>query len=286
MNEVVDQWRWTYEYLETEAGAKLYFPRYEFELDSSQSFRNAFELVLGADYAYDVRRVGNAPAEMARERVRFLVVEDSIPALNDKVDAIKAFQRTSGRCKLWSVQAAESGAPTRRWAYVRPENVFEMRAQPGQLLHVPMALEFTRLSDWYASSPTVVTVSGITTTSHTFDVTNPGNLPAKLMVVQVQSNGATGFNAPKLENLTNGYSIQSARVASSTNDEVRIDTGRRALEYSSNGGVSYVSDYANRIIGNNQVLWMMLAPGVNSMRLTNAATPNCNLVMTFSAPFA
>jgi hypothetical protein len=69
-------------------------------------------------------------------------------------------------------------------------------------------------------------------------------------------------------NLTNGYQVKSNRTGTSSNDRVRFDAGKPAVDYSANGGSTWTGDYANFVRKAGQVQFMVLEPGENSLQFT------------------
>lgn len=129
------------------------------------------------------------------------------------------------------------------------------------------------------------------------DIAIPAGVSIDVWSAQVElGSSATAYNAypsptthftnPKLENLTNGYIVGSLRDSASANDEVRIDTEKKSIEYSVNDGLSYSNDFANRVIGSRQAEWMKLQPGANNMRVTCDGEINFDLSFEWYAPYA
>jgi hypothetical protein len=93
-------------------------------------------------------------------------------------------------------------------------------------------------------------------------------------------------NDPVLENLTNGWSISTTRDLTATTQRLRIDSARLAIEYSTNSGGSWASDWALASLGTMQAGMMRLEPGNNSMRITMGGSPNVTIAWTFYARYA
>lgn len=257
------------------------FPTSNIEQETSQALRIATTPIVGADYGVDLLGNLSAPLDMARERLRATWFEgDGGSALDTDRDELGSKLRRIGRGKLWSVGADA----TERWAWARAASMPGITVTSKTLFTLPVVIEFVRLSDWYAATQTVTT-EVTTATPHSFTVTTAGNVPVLNAIIQLQSSSAAGFTNPTLINLTTGETIASTRDAASVNDELRLDCGRFAAEYSTNNGAAYADDYALVTLGDKQVGFFTLQSGDNSLQYQDGGTPNFSIVISWYDPF-
>lgn len=276
---VADQLRYAEKFISGD-GVTVTFPLNQYEYQSEQDYRVNDQEVVGADYAFDFAGTAEWAKNVAVESVRFLLVKATPLVLSGSFDAIVAGCRNGGLGALWTVDAAGN----RRWAWAK------LDSRPGYVSsvelwqHTAVTLRFRRYSDWMAENAVSVQAT-ITTTSQSFTVTNDGNAPVENMVILFEPLNATGFNQPKIENLMNGAIVGTTRVAGATTQRARFDTERYLLQWSTNSGASYADDYGNIVLGTKQVAFMRLEPGANTIRVTNLATPNMRVTITFSPTF-
>ncbi len=272
--------RWAEKFESIDATLTYTFPLNQYEWQSEQGLRVAYGHGVGADYAHDFAGISLAPKSVGIEVVRFMMTGYASPAAFDTAfDAMLGQLMRIGQGKLFT----NDSAGTRRWCYAR------LTARPSitiaglSWLAQPVALHFTRLSDWFGASATTGSRT-VTVSPDTFTINNPGNAPAKFIVFRLRANAAAGFTNPALANLTNGYSFSTTRDSASADSEIKVDTELASVEFSTDNGVSYADDYALFSLGATQVGFMQLEPGNNSMRVTCDGTPNFDLEWSFYAP--
>lgn len=266
-------WKLT-DFESTDGSRRLVFSRYSHEWESRQQLRTVEAAALGADYAVDLLGTLPAPKGVGEERVRFLLVGDGPAALADALDQLRSTAYGIGTGRLWQ----ERADGLKRWAWARLSNMPEITLGGVHRRHAPVALRFTRLSDWFAADETVVTVRTSTATT-SIPLTNPGATVARGITFELRSHGAGGFNQPSLTNDLTAETWQSTRVAANANALLRVDAGRMAVEYSTNLGGTWTDDYANFSTGPLQVGFLRLVPGGQSLTLTGA--PNATLTVRF-----
>ena len=270
------------EKFEDRTGALSYtFPMQMYEWESQQPLLLPSSPVVGASYSYDHYNYSVAPKGDAQETVRFVNLRSSPSVLETDLDTLRAVMYRAGRGKLFTIDS--TGA--RRWCWARVSDMPNFAFTPGIFRHLPVAIVFKRMSDWYSVTQTSVTSALITLSGTTFIVTNAGNAVVRNAVVSLLSKNATGFTNPVLLNQTNGYQVSSTRDGTSINDILKIDAGAASITYSSNNGATYADDYALATIGASQVGLMNLEPGDNQFKYTDGATPNLQVKVEFYPAF-
>jgi len=272
--------RWLEQFASVDGLASYAFPVDDFEYEPAQAFRRAEAPAVGADYPVDLLGAAPWPKAVAEEAVRFTIWGATAADADAQFDACVATLREIGLGKLWAVDAV--GA--RRWAWAK------LLARPSYLVdvngyfNVPVALRFARFSDWFAEAATAGSTA-ISATPHAFTITNPGNAPARAVVLRFRANGPAGFTNPSLVNLTNGYAFASSRDAVSADSELKLDTERGQALWSDTNGATYADDYALVTLGPTQVGLMQLEPGTNAFQYSDAGSPNLTLEWSFYAPY-
>lgn len=270
------------EKFEDRTGALSYtFPLQMYQWESQQGLALPSSAVVGASYSYDHYNYSVAPKMDALETVRFVNLRSSASALETDLDSLRAVMYRAGRGKLFTIDSAGN----RRWCWARVSDMPAFTFSPGQFRHLPVAISFKRMSDWYDTTQTSVTSALITVSGTTFTVTNSGNAVVKNAIISLLSKNATGFTNPVLLNQTNGYQVSSTRDGTSINDILKIDAGAASIQYSSNNGATYADDYALATIGAAQVGLMNLEPGSNQFKYTDGATPNLQVKVEFYPAF-
>lgn len=185
--------------------------------------------------------------------------------LDTALDHLKQYTLAAGETKLWGLR--RDG--TVRWAWAKCTSV-KAPEKYGNKLVIPVEVEFSlREGLWYAETESTLALHS-ETLPYTFTLTNNGNHPA--MVKAVLSNGdVSSLTQPKLENLTNGQSWTYDR-AGATDDvqlmhTVTVDAAAESVLDTPLGGPA-TEAYANLVLGANQVVFMQLGPGANSMRFS------------------
>lgn len=257
------------------------FPARGYAWQSDPGTDAVLERVAGAAYAFDHGSAAEVVPGPSSERVAFGILGSSESDAEAKLSELISKCRRVGRG--WLYRQDSTGVERR--ALARLSAIPRFTRAAGSQLWVPVVLEFQRLSDWQSVVPT--TGSQVVASSPTnFSITNPGDLPCYAVVFRLRSNGTTTV-APKIENLTNGWWLQSARTMSSANDEVRVDSGLWLWQWSTNDGASYSADWGNATIGASQRGIMRLEPGNNSMRATvTSGTPAFTVEWEFFARYA
>lgn len=265
------------EKFENVAGDLSYtFPLNMYEWIPRQQLRTSYGEVIGASYGHDFLGFQAAPKVNGRESIRFLLVATDVATIDTTLDTMRSTLYRIGKGKLFSLGADG----TRRWAYGRLSSMPDIRYSSTTKLIVPVALEFDRLSDWYATTAQTGTVA-VNANPKLFTITNPGNVTARNLVVRLRSNGATGFTNPSLVNLTNGQVLSSTRDAVDVNSEWKFDNGLMQVLYSANDGVDYSNDYDLVTLGSAQACLMELEPGDNDFEYDDGGTPDSSLEWSF-----
>lgn len=256
------------------------FPIELYEWQSKQELRTAFAPIVGADYAVDLLGGDPAGKQPGSESLTFDVGEDSEGAVNALIDSLKADCYRIGSGKLWTTDAAGN----RRWAWARATGMPGYAVNINNELVVPVALEFTRLSDWFGETLQTHTEE-IVSTPHPFNLTTQGNAPVQAVVIRFRSESNTGYTNPKLRNKTNGESFQVMRAAASDWQEIRIDTGRWACEVSDDDGLTYSDALADLAIADRQFNILTLAEGLNQMEFIDEGLPDLTLEISWYETF-
>lgn len=258
------------------------FSDVEYEFEEEQEVRAPVFAAAGANGAFDGLRSGLAPVELKRIRMRAVNQATSPATLDTAVDAMRAAFRRIGRGKLWMTMADGS----LRWTWARAQVVPFRRFQIPDFHTQEYRVEWLADPDWYDDTVTTV-IEAVTADAETWVVANPGNIDARLMTIRLRSSSAAGFTNPIITNQTTGDVLATLRDAASANDEVRYDTERGAVEYSTNDGGAYADDFAQYVLPTIQVpVSFRLAPGANTLRYNGGGTPNLSVETAFYAPYA
>lgn len=248
------------------------------EWDTQQEVIAPRSQVVGASYAIDQLGRSTGIKAVGTEVARFEIVADSIADLNEEHDDIRARAFRNGRGKLWSI----SGEDDRRWCWARARSMPELRLGFLNITWMPVVLTFDRLSDWYAESVTIHEEEDIDASPHDFNVVNSGSATVRNAIIEFRSKGVNGFQALTLSSLSTGDEFSSTRAAQGSNSILRVDCGRRTVEYSNDGGATWTADYGNFSYGSKQVDIMRLEPGTNLLRYEQGTgTPNLDIVVSF-----
>ena len=252
------------EKFENSAGSVSYtFPADNYVYRVDQPFRSSLEVISGADYAVDYAGSLPWPKAIAVERVTGMIWGASGAGADTEFDTMCQKLINTGLGKLY----VKDQAGARRWCWAK------LAARPGYgtdayaFSNIPFELEFMRFSDWYGT--TIVNFSqAIAASPTTVTLSNAGNAPVRNIEFRIRSSGVGGFASPLLTNDDNGYAVGSLRTALSADDEIRIDTARKAIEYSQDNGTSYVSDFSQFVMGGLQVGWFVIDAGGNDVIVT------------------
>lgn len=237
---------------------EVFFPTALYEWESTQALRTATVAAVGADYAVDLLGRLPAPQEVARERIRALAVGDDGGDLDGILDRLRTITYRAGLGKLWSEDAGGDA----RWAWARLASMPDVTISYEGRRHAPVICEFARLSPWFAAAPTVV--SG--TNPASLPVINDGSAPARAITITITAAGAGGWDNPKVENPLTGEWFELTDQAAA-GEILRVDTGRMAVERSTDGGVTWVSAYGDFATGPVQVGFLRLEPGPQTLAI-------------------
>ena len=265
----------------SDASLSYTFQTQDFEWDESGDFKLSSVPVAGMNGAFDALQSAMAPVSLFREIVRFRILEASAAAVDTETDDLKSKLRRIGRGKLY-VELAGGGT---RWAWARARSPSVILFRTTDVQKQQARVEFLREPDWHGAADDSAR-NNITTSPDTFTITNNGNIPTDIAVFRFRSDGASGGTNLKLENLTNLYEFSTTRDLTAIDHEWKVDCGRRSVEFSTDDGASYADDFSLFSLGANQVNFMLLEPGANSMRVTGAGASGFDLEWAFDAPFA
>lgn len=238
--------------------------------------------IVGASYAVD--QLGNSTGIKAvgTEVTRFEIVADNVGDLNDAHDDIRARAFRNGRGKLWSL----SGEDDRRWCWARAKAMPELRLGYLNITWMPVIITFDRVSDWYAEDETIHEEESISASPTNFSVPNAGAATVRNAVIELRALGANGFRALTISSMSTGDEFSSTRQAQGSSSRLRIDCGRRTVEYSNDAGSTWTPDYGNFSYGPKQVDFMRFEPGSNLLRYEQGTgTPNLDIVIRFYPAF-
>lgn len=258
---------------------------YEFPTDGHvweqpQGLRNQTVAVIGANYALDLLDTRLAPLDVASERLTFNIIADTEAEFDTARADVRSKLRRIGRGRLWAI---DSAGVEERWSYARLEAMPDITLEPLNITWVEVQCEFSRYSHWYAANQTQIeeTITG----TENIAVTNEGNEDVINAVIELRANAAGGFQAFTIERLQSEEYFGSSRVADAAGSVLRIDCGRRMVEYAADG-LNFVNDYGNVTWGAGQVDFLTLLPGLNTLRYSQSAgTPNVDISITFYAAF-
>ena len=123
--------------------------------------------------------------------------------------------------------------------------------------------------------------AAITSSPTTFTIENDGDIESRWVVFRLESKNNSGFTNPLIENLTTGDEWASTRDGVSSSDVLTVNAapGLGRAKYSTSGGTNFADDTALLALGAQQGILMELSPGPNTIRYTDAATPNLDLLV-------
>lgn len=252
------------------------FPLKGYAMEQTQGLYVPRNPLTGANYEYDLMGSGVAVKQNGFERVSFLSYSETGATVDTDIDNLRQKLRLAAKGKLYLIDS--SGA--RRWAYARLQDMPEVSLDIDSIKAAPVALSFSRFSDWYSSSQ-FSTDYTMNEASESISVNNTGS--AKVYNAVFTLIGT--FQDPLIHNTTNSYKLQSTRDGSNANHRLRFDAGKNRVEWSTDGGTTYAGDWANFVRAANQVHLMVLEPGSNSFTVTFGAVPNATLRVTFYPAF-
>lgn len=257
-------------------GVVYTFPLDEYEYKASQAYRSLAVQVVGADYTWDVAGSNPWPMGEGVEEIHFIIVADTYISAEQQYNSLTSSLRLGGLGQLWVLNADG----TRRWAYAKLTGRPDFDVSTTRLGVIPVALKFTRFSDWFGETLIInqVTLSQVT---QNFVINNPGDQYVRAMVLLWTSLSSTGFSHPSLANISLGMNVATSRAAATVNSRLRIRPELDSIQYSNDAGVSYANDYSLATLPAGQVPMMTLQPGDNAMVHTNTGTPNATLSWSF-----
>lgn len=254
------------------------FPSSLYEWESRQGLHVPVTQVIGADYAIDQLDASESPKDTSTEHVRGLLVEADSAALTARIIDLRSRAKRIGRGKL----IARDSDGANQWAWGRLLAVPDISLTYINKRYAPFVASFIRLSDWYAEDETIHEEDGIDSEPHNFNVVNSGSATVRNAIIEFRSKGVNGFQALTLSSLSTGDEFSSTRAAQGSNSILRVDCGRRTVEYSNDGGATWTADYGNFSYGSKQVDFLRLEPGTNLLRYEQGTgTPNLDIVVSF-----
>lgn len=203
----------------------------------------------------------------------FELVESTYAAIDTALDALRAKANLGRR---WLVIEMRDGSQRGCWAKLKQ---VQAPYKPEHLFYLPVQLTFEIAWPWFEDTGDIwyLDAGELLDDGLTFDrnystrsgagsltITNNGDdvIRRGLIVVQGASTN------PKIENQTNGYSIQYTGTIPS-GSILLIDIGAQQVSYPG-GGVS--NPYANITLGDNQVGFFRLELGANTINFTGGGT--------------
>lgn len=278
---VVPKRRWLEKFTDAGGSNPYVFPRLEHEWTPSQAMDVPLMPVVGASYGLNLLGNGMTPKRFGSERVRFLVMHSGGNTVDAQIDDLNRLARRNALGKLWMLDDAGS----RRWAKAQAVSMPDWNFGPKNREFVPVSIEFVRLSDWYAETETVITQAVIASPT-SFSAANTGTADVYNSTVEFRANAAGGFGALTLENLSTGDRLLSSRSAQSSQSILKVDCGRSTVQYSNDGGASWINDYSIFSWGTTQMSFLRLVFGINNLRYSQSTgVPNLTIVIRFYAAF-
>jgi hypothetical protein len=287
-------------------------PTLEREEDLGVPYRLALQEALGADGAFDLHGVGRPPMAVGEARIGFALYADSVADFDALYRAMLlaacGAARVDGLRKLWRYDPFTGG--DQRWSYARLAARPPLQRNRENAIHLPVSLDF-RLPDPHFFAP--LTAEWLTAHSYTaealaaavvgepiapdytfavftitsaappdgyaFNLINDGDLESQRVVFRFASQAVNGFTNPKIENLTTGAQFQVTGTGATANHVLSVNAapGLGRARLSTDGGYSWADETPNLALGATQAVLMELQPGTNSMRYTDAGTPNLKL---------
>lgn len=267
------------------------FPLIMLKWQQSQPLATAFVPLVGADYPADYQGANIAPKRQGTERISFWIISAlATPTGLDVDTTVDNMHKVLINGALGKLYTVDDGA-VERWSYARVAARPTVNVDPESRYAVrDVSCDFVRLSDWFASAATTGS-QAVSATPTSFNITNGGNAICRTAVFTFTPTGAGALATnPKLFNLTTGYTQNfqyntTAIPLNATTKRLKVDCENYTVLRSIDSGVTYpTNDYTNFVLPATQVACMELAPGVNSMQVTDGGTPSYTLSWSFFAP--
>lgn len=249
------------EKFESFSGAISYtFPLNSYEWESSQGIRTPMSIGVGANYPYDHLGVGMAPVNAGSEHLRFILTGGTAASRQTALTDLRSKLRRIGRGWLYLVEA---DGTTRYRAHARLQGGLPEYQITGRFRanNIPITLDFQRLSDWQATTPTTGSQL-IDTPFESVTVSNPGDLPVYAVTWRLRNTSAALSIRPMIHNITTGQYAAFARSMSAAPQELYLNSGSREVKWSESDGVGYTNIYS--LFGGE---FFRLDPGNNTLRL-------------------
>jgi hypothetical protein len=276
-NVILNKQRWLHSFQSRDGSEEILFPRGDHEWDSTQSLRLANSNVIGTSYAFDLLGHSLAPKDVGIERIRYTILGNPTD-VDAELDNERATMYEFGTGRLWSRDKLD----TKRWAWARLSEMPSISIGPKDNNIVPVSVSFVRLSDWYSETPEIF-AEDIIASPHEIQIDNTGNAMITNIQLEIRSNAGapSGFHNPKITNAVTGEWFQINRISTTDQDILKIAMQEYKVEFSSNGGTTFQSDYANLEMGTTQVGLMRFIRGTNVIRYEDDAVPNVNLSLNY-----
>lgn len=250
-----------------EYGATVYvFPTHAMEWETEQNLRVATADAPLGSYGIDLAGGGPVGRAIATERISYIVLEDNAVALEQHLNELRAMIARAPLGKLWKRDATNQ----QFWAYARPAKMPSVTYGVQQMRHMPVTLEFVRLSDWYSASAHqftwIVTANGATT-----NIQQLGTIPSTMLEIIISPYGTSSPYAtqPVLENAATGERVRWAITLNNSNHRLHIDASRFRVRKSTDGGATWTSAWQEIELGPVQATLFTLRPGSNTFIVTH-----------------
>lgn len=253
-------------------------PAYLRQEDMTVSFRPTLQEIVGADGAFDQYGNDMWPRGVGQVNVRFALVGDSEAELDEAWDTMAA-ALAAGRQKLY-MELGPDGP--RRWTWAKASAI-------------PHALDYSRGGrrmelevSWLLAEPVWYSDRArpeetITSSPHTWTVTNSGNARNVRPIVTIKAGAAGGFKQPTIQNQTTGEEFRVMYPATSNQTQLRIDAGARTVEVSEDAGSSWINIRYALVLPDGQSRFFSISAGDNTLRYSDtAATPNVSVAVDFA----
>ena len=258
------------------------FPKSLYEAESLQPLKGEMAALMNASGGHDYQGLAPWAKGVATHSVRFAIVPATVTALDTSVDAMRAALYRAGTGKLYSV---DKDGLNPRWIYAKISAMPARRvsgqswkAQSEEISFISpdptwygdaLSITAVRVAEAYTQSPAAVTWN------------NPGNARSRLTILAT-ANASGGYGSGfTIANATTAQSIATTRPSTSTNSRVQLDGPRQRVRYSTDGGTSWIDDYASATIPATQVDFAIdLEPGDNTITITVPGTADVTFTVT------